>query len=129
MGIYTRFIDHLESRFRGPLPGPRAQYAMAHLARLREIAPPAHAKIAAVLALFYPKDGEWRIVFIERQSHNPRDQHRGQISFPGGRHDESDGSLRATALREAEEEVGVDAGKVAVVGQLTELYIPVSKKR
>jgi len=121
-----KFIHHLEERLRHPLPGADAQYKMAHAVRRSEESPPAHARNAGVLALFYPKAGQWYLVLIERQSHNPDDRHRGQISFPGGRYEPGDGHLRNTALRETEEEVGVEAGTVNVLGSLTELYIPVS---
>jgi 8-oxo-dGTP pyrophosphatase MutT (NUDIX family) len=52
--------------------------------------------------------------------------HSGQISFPGGMKEESDASMTETALREAEEETGVDASRVKVIGSLTPLHIPVS---
>jgi 8-oxo-dGTP pyrophosphatase MutT (NUDIX family) len=48
------------------------------------------------------------------------------VSFPGGKVEPSDPDLVYTALREAEEEIGIDAGKVEVVGRLTDLYIPTS---
>jgi len=62
-------------------------------------------------------------------SANAKDRHRGQISFPGGRFEPQDKHLANTALREAEEEVGVDAGQVELIGGLTDLYIPVSNFR
>ena len=86
---------------------------------------PVGARQAAVLLALFPKDGEWHIVFIERNA-SDRDHHGGQISFPGGKAEPTDGSMLATALREAEEEVGIGAGQVNVLGGLTELYIPVS---
>lgn len=51
--------------------------------------------------------------------------HRGQISFPGGRLDEGEDAV-AAALREAHEEIGLSAGRVQVLGQLSPLYIPPS---
>lgn len=119
----------LRRRLAEPLPGREAQYKMASLRRLQELnphpAPPATAKIACVLALLFQRNKAWHTVLIER-SPNPRDRHSGQISFPGGRWEESDGALANVALREAEEEVGVPAREVEILGQLTELYIPVS---
>jgi 8-oxo-dGTP pyrophosphatase MutT (NUDIX family) len=99
---------------------------MAHASRLPEVSIPPNARQAAVLALFYPKDSDWHLVFIERDSSNPNDRHSGQISFPGGKYEAGDGSLANTALREAQEEVGVDAEKIELLGALTDLYIPVS---
>lgn len=100
---------------------------MAHLARRGEFPIPDSARKAGVLAMFYPNaQGEWHLALIERVSHHPGDRHGGQISFPGGRYEEGDGTLMQTALRETREEIGVDTSDVKVLGALTELYIPVS---
>ena len=121
-----QFIDLLTDRLNQSLPGPEAQYKMAHAVRPDYEPAPSDSKRAGVLALFYPHDGNWRIVLIERQSHNPDDRHRGQISFPGGRYEKKDGRISNTALREAEEEIGVTSSSVRLLGPLSELYIPVS---
>lgn len=100
---------------------------MAHSSRTSfKDAVPEDARQAGVLALFYPRDEAWHLVLIERESHNPRDRHRGQISFPGGGVEAQDRSLADTALREAEEEVGIAASSVRLLGGLSSLYIPVS---
>ena len=52
--------------------------------------------------------------------------HPGEVSLPGGAVDPEDASLEATALREAYEEVGLDATAVRVVGRLDPVWIPVS---
>ena len=52
--------------------------------------------------------------------------HSGQVAFPGGQVEESDGSLWDTALREAKEEVGLISDRIVRVGELTPLYIPPS---
>lgn len=127
----TTFIDDLKERFQNPLPGHTAQDLMSHATRKFYKKPPEDARIACVLALFYPKNKieggkEWNMVLIERESSNPNDRHGGQISFPGGKLEEDDESLEAGALREAEEEVGVKAKEIEILGALTELYIPVS---
>ncbi len=119
-------IRTLEEKLRNPLPGIEAQYKMAHVIRQRYDPAPPHARKAGVLALFYPEASGWHIVLIERASSHPDDRHGGQIGFPGGKFEEGDGALARTALREAQEEVGVNPEEVRLIGQLTDLYIPVS---
>lgn len=123
------FIQTLRERFAAPLPGREAQYKMAFAHRVEELqkrlSPPDNAKKGCVLLSLWEEDGEWRTALI-RRTENPRDRHSGQISFPGGRHDEGDATLAYTALREAQEEIGIAPDQVEILGSLTELYIPVS---
>jgi 8-oxo-dGTP pyrophosphatase MutT (NUDIX family) len=71
---------------------------------------------AAVLAPVFRDDtGELRIVLIVRTD---RGHHGGQLAFPGGRVDAGDESLVATALRETEEEIGLDPSLVTIVAEL-----------
>lgn len=122
----NRLIYNLEEGLRQPLPGRAAQYEMAHAVRQDTPPPPPNAREAGVLALLFPKDKDWHLTLILRQNNNPNDRHGGQVSFPGGKREVHDEDLRATALREAEEEVGVDPSAVNLLGALSELYIPVS---
>jgi 8-oxo-dGTP pyrophosphatase MutT (NUDIX family) len=71
---------------------------------------------AAVLVPLYADSGELHAVFTERPADMRR--HAGEISFPGGRPDPGDETLVATALREAEEEIGLPRSDVDVVGAL-----------
>lgn len=85
--------------------------------------PPAPPRRSAVLMLF-GSAGQGRgedVVFTER-SRDLR-SHAGQVSFPGGGHDAADVGLVATALRETQEEVGVDPGTVEVVRELPTIYM------
>jgi len=81
------------------------------------------AKLSSVLLLLYPHQG--KIYFPLTKRHDYKGTHGGQISLPGGKH-EGEESRIATALREAEEEVGVSKDQVEVIGELTEMYIPPS---
>jgi 8-oxo-dGTP pyrophosphatase MutT (NUDIX family) len=87
----------------------------------------ASARPAAVLVLLFPdEDGEARLVLTERADWGGH--HSGEVSFPGGRAEDEDADLVATALREAAEEVGLDPAQagVRVLGTLSMQWIPVS---
>jgi 8-oxo-dGTP pyrophosphatase MutT (NUDIX family) len=71
---------------------------------------------AAVLVPLYLSDGALHAVFTKRRDDMRR--HAGEISFPGGRQDDDDTDLRLTALRESEEEIGLDADDVELIGAL-----------
>lgn len=81
---------------------------------------------AGVVALLCPDaQGQWSLVFMRRtQDGSP---HSGQLSFPGGAEEASDGGdLIETAFRECEEEVGVALNRSHLVGVMTPLFIPPS---
>jgi 8-oxo-dGTP pyrophosphatase MutT (NUDIX family) len=71
---------------------------------------------AAVLIGLVEREGGPHLLLTERTTHL-RD-HAGQISFPGGRVEPWDASVAATALREAQEEIGLDPAQVEVLGEL-----------
>jgi len=71
---------------------------------------------AAVLAPIVRRGKELTLLFTVRADHLR--SHKGQISFPGGRRDDTDASVAANALREAEEEIGLPPANVEVVGYL-----------
>ena len=77
-----------------------------------------------VLILLYPYDNETNVVFMKRVADNTPQSR--QISFPGGRFEPGDKLLYKTALRETEEELGVSASEIEIIGHLTPLEITVS---
>jgi 8-oxo-dGTP pyrophosphatase MutT (NUDIX family) len=125
--ILLDFIKKLKAELKKELPGTEIQWQMAssdRMVRNFPRVPSKYARVAAVLILLYPQKESIYTVFMQR--HNYDGVHGGQISFPGGKKEESDSDVVITALREAEEETGVDISEVNVIGTLTPLFIPVS---
>ena len=113
-----------------PLPGRAAQLTMAP--RPRPITPPAGItpRQAGVLLLLYPLDSPhssdrvlYTVLTVRQATMN---HHAGQVSLPGGGWEVGDRSYRETALREAQEELGIPITNVEILGPLTPLYIPPS---
>lgn len=71
---------------------------------------------SAVLIILSEQEEQLTILLTKRASHLKH--HPGQISFPGGKVESSDESLTATALREAQEEIGISAKNIDIIGQL-----------
>ena len=138
MQNYTQFIANIKNKLpKAKLPGLESQIRMAPITRLKEITRKFESSTennellknnlprkSAVLILFYPVNGEPHIAMIKRAADNS--VHSRQVSFPGGKVEESDESLIHTALREANEEVGINSNDVHIIGGLSKLYIPPS---
>jgi 8-oxo-dGTP pyrophosphatase MutT (NUDIX family) len=119
-------LERVKSGLRAPLPGIPAQLLMAPDPRPGQKAyfeVEGTALKAGVLLLLYEEGGELRLLLTRRTERVLH--HRGQISFPGGEQHPGE-SVEATALRETEEELGLDLGAVRILGRLTPLYIPSS---
>jgi len=117
---------YLIERLQRELPGKRAHIEAAPYRRVEfDISELAAARKSGVLVLFYAKANEPHIALMQRPKYDGT--HSGQVSFPGGKQEESDHNIEHTALREANEEVGVIMEDVEVIGQLSDVYIPVSK--
>ncbi|GAA4413872.1 CoA pyrophosphatase [Nibrella viscosa] len=122
---FTTFTETLEKKLREPLPGEAAHRKMASASRLRQMLKPnERTRKSAVLIVFYPYQGSIYMPLILRPIYDG--VHAGQMAFPGGRMERTDRSLIQTALREAQEEIGIRVTDVRVLGKLTELYIPPS---
>jgi 8-oxo-dGTP pyrophosphatase MutT (NUDIX family) len=126
MTDFTTFIDKLKTRLQQPLPGTTAHSIMASETRLKFKMPSPNEKTreSAVLILFYPSDNQIFIPLILRPQYDG--VHGGQMAFPGGRAEKEDENLIRTALREAQEEIGVRVSDVIILGKLTKLFIPPS---
>ena len=83
------------------------------------------AKKAGVLMLFYPDStGRTKFVLILRKTYEG--VHSAQIGFPGGKLESQDKDLKAAAVRETYEEIGVLINNIEVIRELSEVYIPPS---
>ena len=128
--------DEVRARMRTaphPLPPPPAWLRPERLpdgVPFERPAPPSTARRAAALILVYPgSDGEAMLVLTQRVDYGGT--HSGEVSLPGGKVDPGDADAPSTALREAREEVGLDAAAagVEVVASLDALWIPPSNFR
>ena len=84
----------------------------------RELSVPGR-RLAAVLVPLYRHHGNYGVIFTKRSER--MHHHRGQIAFPGGGFEPQDPSLQHTALRESEEEIGLNPDHVRILGQLDDL--------
>lgn len=119
----SHLAHKLAQHMQDSLPGPRAQQAMAPQPRRNN--PQAEARAlrqAGVLLLLYLRQDRLHIPLIVRPEYDG--PHSGQVALPGGRRERGDPDLWHTAMREAEEEIGMPSHAVAQIGQLTPLYIP-----
>ncbi|RYC70223.1 MULTISPECIES: NUDIX hydrolase [Spirosoma] len=122
---FHTFTEHLRQRLREPLPGEAAHAKMASSSRFRlGIKPNERTRRSAVLICFYPYQNSIYLPLILRPQYDG--VHAGQMAFPGGRMERIDENLTRTALREAQEEIGIRVSDVKVLGLLTELFIPPS---
>lgn len=127
MKHWLKFSELLSKRLSGELPGLDKQLLMAPNNRENEIRKGLHnpgAIKSSVLILIFPHDGLLKTVVMLRPSYNG--VHSGQISLPGGKWEITDVDMAATALRETQEEIGVEPSTISLVGALSPLYIPPS---
>lgn len=101
----------------------REQIEAADAGFFRQFAPPPEGgQRSSVLILVGPAEGGGEDVVLTERAHSLRSQ-PGDISFPGGKREPSDPSDAAAALREAQEEVGIDPDSVDVVALLPQIYL------
>jgi 8-oxo-dGTP pyrophosphatase MutT (NUDIX family) len=96
-----------------------AALSRALAVRSRAVLAPAERTASAVLVPLLAVDGEPSLLFTRRSQLLPH--HQGQVAFPGGRHQDSDADLAETALRETEEEIGLSASQVRVLGAIDDI--------
>jgi 8-oxo-dGTP pyrophosphatase MutT (NUDIX family) len=116
-------IDQLKLRLQKPLPGSaahdplRATPVGSVLPKFEHKIPP---KPGSVLILLYPEGGSIKIPLTLRSEYTGA--HSGQISLPGGKREPGEDDI-TNALRESEEEIGLDRTTVEVLGRLTNFFV------
>lgn len=107
------------------LPAQEAHFKMAPLERIESMKnlklETKNPKTAAVMMLFYPKNGMTHLVLIVRNSY--QGVHSAQIAFPGGKYEPRDQIFENTALRETHEEIGIPPANIEIMRAFTRLYI------
>ncbi len=120
-----KFISNLKEQLNShPLPGEDIQFLMAPITRqkIKQLEPKNYfPKKSAVLILLYPHGNSINTILIQRPVYEG--VHSGQIAFPGGKFEENDRILENTALREANEEIGINTNNIKLIGNLTDVYI------
>lgn len=118
------FFGKLKTELLSDLPGVNAHLRLAPEIRLNDLksgTTPDNAMESAVLILLYPHNNKLHTVVILRNEYDGA--HSGQISLPGGKAEKSDIDFKHTALREAEEEIGIIPAEMEIIGQLTRFYV------
>lgn len=123
-------IEILKNSDWNKLPGLDAQLKMApptRKAEIQEIVSEKNYQPSSVLILLFEDENQWNTLLIKRATDNS--PHSGQMALPGGRFEEKDISLKNTALRETFEEIGIPPEQIEIIGELSPIYIPVSKHK
>ena len=116
-------LQKLGERLQQQLPGTSAHEVMRAIpvGSLRpKFEHAASPKPGSVLILIYPDEQDIRFPLIKRPDYSGL--HSGQVSLPGGKAEHGENAAE-TALREAQEEIGVDISKIQVVGKLSEFFV------
>lgn len=120
---FQEFIERLEQRLAQPLPGAAAHEVM-RATPVGKVLPKFEHKLpprpGSVLILLYPDHN--KIVFPLIQRPEYAGAHSGQVSLPGGKAEPGE-SIIDTALREGEEEIGIAAKEVKVLGKLSDFFV------
>lgn len=125
--MYSSFLAYLRETLHGELSALEAHQKMLPPGRRLKFNENEFLSVkpSSVLLLLYPEGEQIYICLIKRPT--TMRHHPGQIGFPGGKAEKEDHSAEMTAMREAQEEVGIDPSFIQVLGKLSELYVEVSK--
>lgn len=124
----SEFLDQFRKELLLNLPGESAHQKMAPTDRPLSsfaVKNAVNVRESAVAVVLFRKLDRIDCVLTQRPEYDGN--HSGQVSFPGGKRDESDLNLEETARRECFEEIGIPMNQGILLGQLTDVYIPVSQ--
>lgn len=118
------FFYFLKQRLEKPLPGREAQLKMSPVPLNPDVVLPSEktetAHPSSVLIPLFPGPDQQLNVILTLRTNTIR--HAGQISFPGGRRELNE-DPKETAIRESEEEIGMDRSRIIIAGSITPLYL------
>jgi 8-oxo-dGTP pyrophosphatase MutT (NUDIX family) len=124
MDLFHTLITHVNHQ----LPGEEAHLNMSPLGRKKSSEAKKEASkmipSGVALILHFNSDNQLNLTFIQRQVYDGK--HSGQIGFPGGKFESTDLDLKNTAIRETQEEIGLNLEEVHYIGKLTDVFIPVT---
>jgi len=124
---FELFLKNIPKIQNTPLPASESHLKMAPMERIKMLKlwdySQLNPKKAAVMALFYPKNNQTHLVLIQRTAHGI---HSSQIALPGGKQEEQDPDLAYTAVRETQEEIGIEPQKINMITPLSAIYVPPS---
>ena len=121
---FNNFIELLKKNVIDYLPGVEAHKLMMPEGRRFDYDKNNPPIDSAVLIALYEKNNQILFSLILRPKYNGH--HSGQMALPGGKVESADSTLIETALRETEEEVGINREEIKIIGTLSELYIPIT---
>lgn len=122
------FLKHIQAAFSSPLPGPTAHQLLTPGKRpmmRMEVENIDEYRASAVAIVCFPKDNQVHVLLTQRPDYDGT--HGGQISFPGGKKEQIDTNLEQTARRETFEEIGWTLTTEECMGEMTEIFIPLSR--
>lgn len=121
--MWPSLLDQLQQRLQQPLPGVEAHEPLRATStglikpKFDHSLPP---KPGSVMILLYPDSGQIKFPLTKR--HEYLGAHGGQVSLPGGKAEPGETAIE-TALRETEEEIGVKAQQIKVIGELSQFFV------